>query len=370
MEYDRNTFQPVNLPGLAATIGTNQTQTQTAAPTTSTVTSTGQERTSQAVQSINNQINTTPGALAALEQLITQLSDRPNISKAELNQQYPLAQMQWSGNGWIGVNPTTGLPMSSAEMTQFNRQQEAKRAQATAAAGTTPGGSVAQQATATERSSEIERTRKLQGDYSKSAAMSDADFLINKSIKDALELAMPQITAGLEGAGTSKSTLGAALTQKAATKGAVEGGALGANLSVAYGQISNQLEVVLEQLTRSDPNSPTALLLQAIIGSKGLVSAGTQSQTSSGVASKSGVATTVAGPTSQVTTVDRNPVIPAAGAPLIGQQALGMNAGNAYASSGGPSFYAIRETTQAPSVLDSTYQNLFNSGTSDYEDSF
>lgn len=133
------------------------------------------------------------------------------------------------------------------------------------------GGTSAQQKIQAERLAEIDRNRTQQGQYSKQAAMSDAQALMDKAIQDALRIASPQITAAAEGAGASKSTLRAQMLQEAATRGAIEGAAQGTQLASAYGQQYNQLAAVLENLTRQDPNSPTALLAQTIVGSKGII---------------------------------------------------------------------------------------------------
>lgn len=166
------------------------------------------------------------------------------------------------------------------------------------------GGTDSQKAFEAARLEEINRNRAQQGKYSKEAAMSDSQALVQKAINDALRSAMPQITQASEGAGASKSTLRAQLTQEAATRGALEGAAQGAQLSTAYGQQYNQLASVLESLTRQDPNSPTALLAQAITSSKGMV----QPQQENPIVSTS----TYTGPDSQVAPVQNqaatNPV--------------------------------------------------------------
>jgi hypothetical protein len=162
------------------------------------------------------------------------------------------------------------------------RLQESKMVSKSGMIEGTPGGTPEQRRQMEQRQEEIVRNRASQGQFSKEAAFADAQSLVNKSIADALEKAMPQITAMSEGAGTSRSTTAALMTQRAAERGAVEGAALGTQVATAYGGLSNQLAQTLEMLTRSDPNSPTALLIQALIGSKGLVSEQSGSQNTSG----------------------------------------------------------------------------------------
>jgi len=133
------------------------------------------------------------------------------------------------------------------------------------------GGTPEQQFMTKARSEEVGRARKQQEGFSKDAAMSDSQALIDKAISDAMRAANPRITAYSEGAGSSKSSMAALLTQEAALKGAVEGAAAGTQLATAYGQLSNQLEGILADLTKQDPNSPVSQLLQAVIGSKGII---------------------------------------------------------------------------------------------------
>lgn len=133
------------------------------------------------------------------------------------------------------------------------------------------GGTPEQQAISQARQEEITSTRNQRQQYSKEAAQADAQNLVNKAIADALRTARPEITRAAEGAGASKSSQRALLTQEAAIRGALEGAAQGTALSTSYGQVSNQLSAILENLTRQDPNSPVQLLAQSISGSRGLI---------------------------------------------------------------------------------------------------
>lgn len=354
---DRDTGVPVDqagkLAGLASAIPF--TQTQTTAPSTTSTTTRGTDSASQAVASATSSINTTPGALAALEQLITQLSDRPAIDQASVEAKYPLAKRVFSPqSGWMWTTPG-GLPLSEQAATAYNARQQAKISEEVRAAGTIPGGTESQKLQQSQRQEEIQRTRQAQSGYSKEAAVLDANALIQKSISDALEQALPQITAGLEGAGTSKSTIGASLTQKAATKGATEGAALGANLGVQYGNITTGLEQILELLTRSDPNSPEAMLLNAIVGSKGLVSSGFQNQMQTGTTTKTAQAEQAASP--QTVTTTRTPTLPVS--------ATAASRGSGVAA---PTFLDQQLTEPymaispgSNSVLESAYTPLFDS---------
>lgn len=315
---DRNTGQPMSLPGLAASIGFGQNQSQTTSPSSTKAGQTSEERAATSTASSNNQVNTTPGALQALEGLIAQLTTRPDINPAALEVQFPKSQRLFSPQyGWYFVNPKSGMSMSPVEAQAFDAKQEAAKEAAIKNAPIIQGGTATQKQQQTERKTEIDRNRQQQRSYSKDAAATDANALIQKAITDALEAALPQITAGLEGAGTSRSTIAAGLTQKAALKGATEGAALAANLGAQYGQINTQLSGVLEALTRSDPNSPEAMLLNAIVGSKGLVSVGSTVQQQATEGTKTGTTNTDTSGNTINTTVNRTPFVPQAG-PVFG----------------------------------------------------
>lgn len=346
---DRNTGLPVSLQGLSFT----QDQVTTTAPTTDVVTTGSSGASSQSGSSASRTVNTTPTALAALDQLILQLMGNSsagisgipgaNSGAGDLKVLFPDAPQEWDiEKGLVFVDPTTGRRLSTAEATMFNAGQEAKRvayakgeidasgrkltpgssggnaASTVAQNGVSqpPGvatgelGTPAQRRQIAARELEINRNRTQQGLYSKDAAFTDAQFLMNKALHDALEQALPGITAASEGAGTSKGSMRALLTQRAAETGAREGAALGAGLSVQYGGLSNQLASTLELLTRSDPNSPENLLLQAIIGSKGLISESTSSQVQSGSSSNSGSQVTNQGPRQQQVTTTKQPLLP------------------------------------------------------------
>lgn len=278
---DINTLQPINNGSAYPRPTSNVGISTTGGGTTSNETTTA--NTNQTQTTVQNQINMTPGSLAALESLIKQLSDRPAISEAELNSRFPLATRTYNQTvGWHYVDPVTGRSLSNQEAEQFNNQQTVQREQAIQQAGTISGGTDQQKKTQAERDKEIKRNRQQQGEYSKDAAFADAQNLVDKAIADALEVAMPQIIANSEAAGTSKSSFRGLAVADAAQKGAVEGAALGSQLSVAYGQIYNQLANTLEALTRQDPNGPAAMLLQALNVAKGAVTSGVSTTDSSG----------------------------------------------------------------------------------------
>lgn len=293
---DRNTGLPAKTTNPYQEQSFTQNQNQTTGPRTDTGFSSGVERANQAVSSASSALNTTPTALAAMDQLIGQMIGR---QASTVEQDIPLLeivrpQRPPTGGipikGWVNeyyVDPKTGKQFNQAEgLIENNRRMQArKKWQATPGA---EAGTPEQQRQVTQRQEEITRNRATQGEYSKTKAFADAQALVDKSIADALEKTLPQITAAIEGSGTSKGSMAALLTQRAAEKAGTEGAALGAQTAVAYGGIQTALANTLEMLTRSDPNSPTAMLIQALIGTKGIVSQQAGSQSTDTVSSKQG----------------------------------------------------------------------------------
>jgi len=281
----QNLRQPTMIASVSQSLGRTDVSKETAVQT-------GQ----QAQTAFQDILSTTPEALAALHTLIGQLTSKPAISEEQLNAKAPKVVPQYTGTGWAYVDPLTGAYMTQTQANQTNAAREVQRQQMVAQAGMLPAGTPEQQKVTAERMTEIGRSRAQQEQYGKPAAMADAQALINKAIADGLRTAMPQIVAASEGAGTSKGTFRALATQEAATRAGIEGGALGANLSVQYGQIYNQLESVLELLTRQDPNGPSAQLLQALNIAKGIAQKGTTSTVTSSTQRTVGDKTTQVGP--------------------------------------------------------------------------
>jgi hypothetical protein len=293
---------------------------QSTGPRTDTGSASSTERAQQSVNSYQSALNTTPTALAALDAVIGQLLGTPAqeaISEQQAMMQIPdlervvrPSRISASGPGGFMfgadtspayvyyVDPKTGKQYSEAQGQTINTQraQERKKVVTQGAVAATPGGTPEIRQQQEQRQQEIVRNRAAQESYSKEAAFGDAQSLVSKSIADALEAALPQISRASEGAGTSRSSMAALLAQRAGERGASEGAALGAQLGVQYGGLQNQLAQTLEVLTRADPNSPTALLLQAIIGSKGLVSEQSGFQESEGQTNKTTDQTTNVGP--------------------------------------------------------------------------
>jgi hypothetical protein len=344
-ELDRNTGLPVSTQGLSF----SQDQATVTGPRTDTSSATTTDRTKQAVSQATSSINTTPTALRALDDLINQLSTRSAVSDAELDAEFPKATLQYNNGKWQYVNPRTGGTLSDTEAKAFNARQDSQRSIRIQTAGVIQGGTPETQQRLADRDLEIQRNREQQGKYSKEAAFTDSQALMDKALHDALETALPQITAASEGSGTSKGSMRALLTQRAAETGAREGAALGVQTSVAYGGLSNQLASTLEMLTRSDPNSPEALLLQAILGSKGLVSDTVSSQVSDTTGTKNTNAVTNQGAQVSVAATDRYPAAsqPLTPAPVITSQPQAP----------GKPFYAFSMGTDG-GTLEQSYGNL------------
>ena len=125
---------------------------------------------------------------------------------------------------------------------------------------TAGGGTEEQRKQRAERNTEIQRTRALAGDYTKQSAFADAAELMAQQLRVSLEKNMPAISRSIQGAGTSASSMQGLLSQKLATESAQAASALGAEQAKSYGNISAQLQGVLEALTRIDPSIESNLL--------------------------------------------------------------------------------------------------------------
>lgn len=177
------------------------------------------------------------------------------------------SQSSGSSSSFGGIENPQALEALSILISQLQR-------------GETPG-----QKQQGERNTEITRTRELSRDYSKGAAFLDAENAVNQALRKSQEANMPAITKAIQGAGTSSSSMQGLLAQRLATESAQAAGALGAKQAVDYGQISANLQGVLEALTRTnDPG--TEALLKAVglmkVDRSTSSQQSTQSQSSSG----------------------------------------------------------------------------------------
>lgn len=273
--FDLNTGKVVN-PYNTATdfVQTTGTGPKTgAAKTTTTERSTQEQRGS----SVSSSINTTPAILQALENFITQMSDRPAISNAELDKVAPIPRGQYINGQWITIDPLTGMQVYQENVARLTAQRQAQREQLTKEAGVIPGGTADQRKIADARTEEISRNRELQGDYSKEAAIADAKELTNYFARLLSEQQMPAILRAEEAAGASASTVRGLLTQQAIQRTSESAAQVGAELATKYGQISANLANTLEALTRQDPNGVAAQLLQALNVGKGIAGQTAQS---------------------------------------------------------------------------------------------
>jgi hypothetical protein len=153
------------------------------------------------------------------------------------------------------------------------------------------GGTAETRARAADRNQEINTVRGERSAYSKQAAFSDAQGLIQQQQRRALESMLPSISRAAEDAGSSGGALRALLMQDSANKAAESASALGMNAAVNYGNISSNLSQVLEKLTQGDPNGATALLVNALNVAKGAESTTDGTTKTSGTSTTTGSAT-------------------------------------------------------------------------------
>ncbi len=258
--------QNPSLPAGTRTTGTTGTSTE----------SSTQTKTESGSRSFSSQ-NTPQFALNAMEALITQLSDRPAVSDAELMKQAPDLQTVYSPQGWYYQDPATGMTYNITDPAAMKLKQEraAKREQLKSQAGVVSGGTVETKQANAERQTEIGRSRTMQAGYSKDAAFADATALTGRFTRQLMEQLMPQINKAVESSGTSGGAVRGLLAQDAAARVGEAQAALGLNAAVQYGAINNQLESTLELLTRAN-NPTTQALLQALGMAKGTINSGSE----------------------------------------------------------------------------------------------
>lgn len=247
--------------------------------------------------------NTPSSTLEIIQQLLSQLMDRPAISEAELNAKVPLPRLQ---DYAISSSPTHALSNSQIvgyDYQRYNRdlaRAQMKREQMVKEAGIVPGGTTETRAQQAEVKTEIGRARQQQAGYSKEAAFQDASQLTNRFARQLLEQVMPNITRAVEGSGTSGGVVQGLLSQDAAARVAEAQAALGLETASKYGQISTGLEQILAQLVSSSANTPVLnALMQLLNISKGTIEQGISGGTQTSTQTASSVANKQAGSTEQ-----------------------------------------------------------------------
>lgn len=165
--------------------------------------------------------------------------------------------------------------------------------------------------------SEIRANTLQQQKYSKESAQYDADTAAKAAQYEALQQMAPTISAGIDSAGTSGSAMAALLAQDAADQAARASAQLQLDAMISYGQIANQASGNSVELLKID-NPVTQQLLAALDIAKGAVTESTQTTkanetsrwneniTTSGSSKSSGSSTTTQidtiGPQSTLTT--------------------------------------------------------------------
>lgn len=246
----------------------------------------GTDVTSSTQTSSVAQRNTPQFALDALQGLISQLSDRPAISDAELDKIAPLPNLQ--DYVLYQTNATLGSSFGGYDYAKFNRDMQlaqAKRQEAIQQAGVIPGGTVEMKAQAAERKKEIDANRTQRSAYSKEAAIADTNALTGRYTRQLMEQLLPQITRAAEASGTSGGAVQGLLAQDLAARVAEAQAAVGIDASVKYGAIANQASAILEELTKQNNPVMTALL-QALGIAKGTVNEGTTTTSTTSVSDK------------------------------------------------------------------------------------
>lgn len=126
------------------------------------------------------------------------------------------------------------------------------------------GGTAEQQATAAQRKKTTAAAETASTAYTTPQAFADASNAMALELQKGMQSALPAITRGMEGAGTSAGSMQALLAQQAAADAAMRAGALGADQASKYGVIQAQIQNALAGLATTNANPQIDSLLKAL----------------------------------------------------------------------------------------------------------
>lgn len=143
------------------------------------------------------------------------------------------------------------------------------------------GGTPEQQASRQQRAGEASTIQGERAGFSKEAALSDAQGLIQATLSETLQKLLPTITRAAEGAGTSAGSMRALLAQDAARQASEAAAKAGIGAVGTYGTQFANLSQILESLTRPQDANTQQLIqaLQIARGVQGQGGVGNQSTT-------------------------------------------------------------------------------------------
>lgn len=122
------------------------------------------------------------------------------------------------------------------------------------------GGSADYKDQRARRTAALQSLQQSMLDYSNDAAFSDAAALMELNLQRSMEKAMPAISKGIQGAGSSAGSMQALMANKIAQEASLSAGALGAEQAKAYGQILANMSGTAEEFTRIDTSNEQGLL--------------------------------------------------------------------------------------------------------------
>ena len=126
------------------------------------------------------------------------------------------------------------------------------------------GGTPEMQAQATQKKKTTAGLEGAAGAYTTPQAFADASNAMALELQKSMQTALPAITRGMEGAGTSAGSMQALLAQQAAADAAMRAGAIGADQAKAYGGIQAQLQNTLAQMATTNTDPQMDALLKAL----------------------------------------------------------------------------------------------------------
>jgi hypothetical protein len=165
----------------------------------------------------------------------------------------------------------------------------------------------------------------LLNQYTTGAANTEAQGLMALNLQKALDANMPAISRAVEGAGTSGSSMQALLAQNASRDAALGASALGAEQAKAYGGITANLVNSLSGMTQNVQDPVTTALMNALNTAKGATTVTQSAQSGTQVGNTSSVTNnpaTTETKTYTPLTVNQNGVLAAPTAGLTWEQAM------------------------------------------------
>lgn len=183
------------------------------------------------------------------------------------------------GSTSSGTRDSSSTTRSSSQSNTQNMTPGSLAALEQLIAQLSSGGTMTQRVQQAQRDQEIQANRNAREGYSRDNAFADAQGIMAQTMRQTLEKLLPGINRAASGAGASQGSMRALLTQQAASQAAEAASAQGLQAAVSYGGLQSQFGSILERLTQPN-DAATASLLQALNVARGAVTNTSTSGTS------------------------------------------------------------------------------------------